>query len=348
MSPKEATAMDPTLMKKALKFFGREEVFCAEHLTPHWPYLSVEKRIQHKKQSHKSTHPFVNAEQYFVFEFFEWAWQYLHSYDPQQNEPVAFDYLLLDKPERVSHSLEERRGRLINPLGAFRIVIPIPDDDLRMKFARPFLDKNLDIFANEPNPDLRKLLNNLILAEYVEPLFFLEKFIRIEQIYPIAMEATQRWRKKPYRRFQGINTFALEHKLNAFLQWVRARQTTDSQERQGYAMNALVFFDKLIGRTFHELQRDAFAYRLYSLWLRIEFDLDQEIVMEFLKYFKHLVRGYAPAWEKVKNIVIDAEWKSPTMKKREQEYYTHMRRAAEEVVESSYPDFLPGLLSHDL
>ncbi len=337
--------MDRALMKKALKFFGREEVFCAEHLTPRWPHFSVEERIQFQKQSHKSTHPFVNAEQYFVFEFFEWAWQYLHSYDPQQDEPVAFDYLLLDKPERVPQSLEERRGRPINPFGAFRIVIPIPDDDLRMKFARPFLDENPDIFANEPNPDLRKLLNNLFLAEYVEPLFFLEKFSRIEQIYPIAMEAIQRWRKKSYRPFAEINTFTFEYKLNAFLQWIRARQATDSQEQQGHAINAWRSFDKLIGRTFHELQRDAFAYRLYSLWLRIEFDLDTEIVMEFLKYFKHLVRGYAPAWEKVKDIVPDPKWKSPTMEKREEEYYTHMRRAAEEVIESSYPDFLPGIMT---
>lgn len=339
--------MDRTLMKKALKFFGREEVFCAEHLTPHWPYLSVEKRIQHKKQSHKSTHPFVNAQQYFVFEFFEWAWQYLHSYDPQQNEPVAFDYLLLDMPERVPQSLQERRGRPINPFGAFRIVIPIPDDDLRTEFARPFLDENPDIFVNEANPDLRQLLNNLFLAEFVEPLFFLEKFSRIEQIYPVAMEAIQRWRKKSYRPSADLNTLALEYKLNAFLQWVRARQAADSQKQQGHAINAWQLFDKLIGRTFHELQYEAFAYRLYSLWLKIEFDFDREIVMEFLKYFKHLVRGYAPAWEKVKDIVIDREWKSPTMKKREEEYYAHMRRAAEEVVESSYPDFLPGILSQE-
>ncbi len=339
--------MDRALMKKALKFFGREEVFCAEHLTPRWPYFSVEERIQFKKQSHQSTHPFVNAEQYFVFEFFEWAWQYLNSYDPQENEPVAFDYLLLDKHERIPRSLEERRGRPINPLGAFRTVIPIPDDDLRMKFARPFLNESPDIFGNESNPDLRKLLNNLFLADFVEPLFFLEKFSRIEQIYPIAMEAIQRWRKKSYRPSADLNTLAFEYKLHAFLQWVRARQVTDSQEQKVHARNAWRFFDKLIGRTFHELQRDAFAYRLYSLWLRIEFDLDREIVMEFLKYFKHLVRGYAPAWEKVKDIVPDPNRKSPIMEKREEEYYTHMRRAAEEVIESSYPDFLPGIMGQE-
>ena len=339
--------MNRALMKKALKFFGREEVFCAEHLTPRWAHFSVQERIRFQKQSHQSTHPFVNAEQYFVFEFFEWAWQYLYSYDPQQDEPVAFDYLLLDKPERVPQSLEERRGRPINPFGAFRIVIPIPDDDLRMKFARPFLDENPDIFANEPNPDLRKLLNNLFLAEYVEPLFFLEKFSRIEQIYPIAMEAIQRWRKKSYRPFAEINTFTFEYKLNAFLHWVRAKQTTDPKQQREHARLAWRFFDKLIGRTFHELQRDAFAYRLYSIWLRIEFNLDTEIVMEFLKYFKHLVRGYAPAWEKVRDVVPDPNWKSPIMEKREEEYCTYMRRAAEEVIESSYPDFLPGIMGQE-
>ena len=69
--------------------------------------------------------------------------------------------------------------------------------------------------------------------------------------------------------------------------------------------------------------------------------------MEFLKYFKHLVRGYAPAWEKVKDVVPDPQWKSPIMEKREEEYYTHMRRAAEEVIESSYPDFLPGIMTQE-
>ncbi len=341
--------MDRALMKKALKFFGREEVFCAEHITPRWPYFSVEERIQFKKQSHKSTHPFVNAEHYFIFEFFERAWQYLHSYNPDQDEPRPLACLLLDKPDGVlSLMKDELERRIIGSLAASRIVNLMEDDALRTQFALDYLEQSSKVYDDERDPDSRQLLKNLYLPDDVEPLFFLGEFDRIEKIYPIAIEAIQRWRKKSYRPIGEINTVAYEYKLNAFLHWVRAKQANDPHEQQTHATNAWRFFDKLIGRKFYELQCEPFSYRLYSLWLRIEFDLDTEIVMEFLKYFKHLVRGYAPAWEKVKDIVPEPHRKSPIMEKREEEYYTHMRRAAEEVIESSYPDFLPGITTQEL
>ena len=338
--------MDRALMKKALKFFGREEVFCAEHYTPSWPYFSVKERIQFKKQSNKSTYAFSIAEHYCIFEFFEWAWQYLHSYDPEQDEPRPLACLLLDKPEGVlSLTDDEMERRIIGSLAAFRIVNLMEDDALRTHYARNYLEQSSKVYDDERNHDSRKLLKNLYLPDDVEPLFFLGEFDRVEEAYPVAMNAIKRWRKKSYRPIGEVNTLAYEHKLNAFLHWVRAKQTTDPDQQREHARLAWRFFDKLISRKFYELQCEPFSYRLYSLWLRIEFDLDTEIVMEFLKYFKHLVRGYAPAWEKVKDIVPDPHRKSPIMEKREEEYYTHMRRAAEEVVESSYPDFLPGIMT---
>ncbi len=137
------------------------------------------------------------------------------------------------------------------------------------------------------------------LTNLIELAFFEQDFPRVRELASLFWKKQSALKDREAMRISSFYPLTI-HKATAFTRWLDAKDCGLFESEE--AKDAVSNFDQLIANP-HSGKRFAnFFYRIYANWLRIEFAVEVEKIVEFWHFFRHLNKGYLPAWQNVREL----------------------------------------------
>jgi hypothetical protein len=137
-----------------------------------------------------------------------------------------------------------------------------------------------------------------VLTNLMEIAFFENDVPRVRELASLFGKKKSELKHREAMRISSFYPLAIQ-KAAAFTKWLDARERAMYESEE--AKEALRKFNQLISNP-HSRKRFAhFFYRIYANWLRIEFAIECEPLQYFWLFFRHLIKGYPPAWQNVRH-----------------------------------------------
>ncbi len=138
-----------------------------------------------------------------------------------------------------------------------------------------------------------------VLTNLIELAFFEEDFPRVRELASLFWKKKSALKDREAMRISSFYPLTI-HKATAFTRWLDAKDCGLFESKE--AKEAVTNFNQIIANP-HSGKRFAnFFYRIYANWLRIEFAVELEQIVEFWHFFRHLIKGYLPAWQHVRGL----------------------------------------------
>ena len=136
---------------------------------------------------------------------------------------------------------------------------------------------------------------DMVTGNYEQLEKFLFRFLEMEE---------QLMRKKRLIVPQTVKEY--QRLFYPFLKWYQAKNATDPEERRKLAIEAVAWADKMVCLVLDSSYQhfSPFLARMVSMLIMLEFDLDRDLVEEFLKYLGIFTEIYPPAAAKARELKI--------------------------------------------
>lgn len=151
-----------------------------------------------------------------------------------------------------------------------------------------------------PMSELRTRIAELgVLTNLIELAFFEQDFPRVRELASLFWKKKSALKDREAMRISSFYPLTIQ-KVTAFTRWLDAKDCGLFESKE--SKDAVSNFNQLIANP-HSGKRFAnFFYRIYANWLRIEFAVELEEIVAFWHFFRHLNKGYLPAWQNVREL----------------------------------------------
>ena len=135
------------------------------------------------------------------------------------------------------------------------------------------------------------LFIDMILGNYDKVEQFLSRYLEMEETLI-----------KKYPPFLPYTVRDYRHYFYPFLKWNQAIHSKNADNRNALAADAIYRSDKLVNFLMRKSETDfhAFQARLMGLFIRLEFDMEQDLVKDFLQHLGIFADIYPPASQKAR------------------------------------------------
>lgn len=137
-----------------------------------------------------------------------------------------------------------------------------------------------------------------VLTNLMEIAFFEEDFSRVRELADLFWSKKSAVKDREAKRSSSFYPLTI-HKATAFTRWLDAKDSGLFESPE--AREAVSNFSHLITNPHSHKRFANFFYRIYANWLRIEFATECEKLQYFWLFFRHLIKGYLPAWQNVRH-----------------------------------------------
>ena len=140
------------------------------------------------------------------------------------------------------------------------------------------------------------LFVDFVMENYKEAKSILDKYVQLKS------EIEKKKLKIPYL-LHTVNIY--DTMYEPFLYWFKAKKEDNIEARKNFATRAMKASDKLVKYyNRYIMYFEAFISRLIGMWIRLEFDLERELVIDFLKYTGNFAKLYTPANKKAAQLNV--------------------------------------------